>query len=63
MKNHKIADWYYFARSGFDLARLYIDKGEYTSAKTIYTRLANANIPISEDAQLKVDELDEIYLK
>ena len=63
LRNHKINDWYYFARSGFDLARLYLDKNEYTSAKTIYNRLAKADIPISEDALLRAQEIDNQYLK
>ncbi len=63
LRNHKINDWYYFARSGFDLARLYMGKNEYTSAKTIYNRLAKANIPISEDALLRAQEIDSQYLK
>ena len=63
LRNHKINDWYYFARSGFDLARLYMVKNEYTSAKTIYNRLAKANIPISEDALQRALEIDNQYLK
>ena len=63
-REHKrIFNWYYFARAGFDLARLYEEEGEYTLAKRIYRRLANSDIPVASDAKLKADELDKIYLK
>ncbi len=61
-RNKRIFDWYYYARAGIDLARMYVDKGDYTSARTIYNRLARSNIPISEDARTRADELDAIYL-
>ena len=62
LKNRRIFHWYYFARAGFDLARLYEEEGEYTSAKTIYNRLANSNIPVAEDARARAEELDRLYL-
>ena len=63
LKNRKIYHWYYFARAGFDLARLYYDEGEYTSAKTIYNRLAKSNIPISEDAKLRAEQIDKVFVE
>ena len=60
--NRRIFHWYYFARAGFDLARLYEEEGEYTSAKTIYNRLANSDIPVAEDAKARAQELDQLYL-
>ncbi len=62
-RKNEIHNWYYFARAGFDLARLYIEKGEYSSAKRVYTRMENSDIPISEDAGLKARELSKIYLE
>ena len=59
----KIFHWYYFARAGFDLARLYEEQGEYTLAKRIYNRLAHSDIPVADDAKMRVQELDQIYLK
>ncbi len=59
--NNRILDWYYFARSGFDLARFYTDSGDYSSARKVYKRLAEFNTPISDDARLRVEEIDKIY--
>lgn len=61
-RNRKIADWYYFARSGFDLAKIYLVRNEYTSARSVYKRLADAGLPISEEAQLRAAEIDKQYL-
>ena len=63
LKSRKIFHWYYFARAGFDLARLYEKQGEYTSAKTIYNRLATSNIPVAEDARVRAEELEHLYLE
>ena len=59
LKSRRIFHWYYFARAGFELARLYEEEGEYTSAKTIYNRLANSDTPVAEDAKARAQELDQ----
>ncbi len=61
IEGNRIFDWYYFARAGFDLARLYIDEGQYSSAIAIYRRLAESNIPIADDARARARELARSY--
>lgn len=56
-----ISNWYYYSRSGYDLARLYTEAEQYTKAIHVYQRLAKAGIPTSEDARRRAEELLRNY--
>jgi tetratricopeptide (TPR) repeat protein len=53
----RVRDWFYFARTGYDAARLLVQKERYRQAVRIYERLAKSGIPTAGDAQQKATEL------
>jgi TolA-binding protein len=57
VKAGRVRDWYYFARSGYDVARLLVFSERFLEAARIYERLAAAKIPTSEEALAKAREI------
>lgn len=57
------SDWYYFARAGFDLARLYEQAADYAQAERVYAVLAKSDIPVADEARKKAATLRELHLK
>ncbi|MCF7855300.1 MAG: tetratricopeptide repeat protein [Candidatus Pacebacteria bacterium] len=55
--NGKVRDWYYFARSGYDAARLLVMAEDYEDAARVYERLAEAGIPTAKDALEKARQI------
>ena len=52
-----VRDWYYFARSGYDAARLLLLAGKDEEAARIYERLARSGIPTAEEARARAEEI------
>ncbi len=57
LRRKQMRDWYYFARSGFDVARLLIREKRYREAVRVYDRLARSGVPTAADARAKAREL------
>jgi len=57
------SDWYYPARAGFDLARLYMADAEYAQAERIYSSLVRLKLPVSDEAAKKAATLRQIHLE
>jgi len=61
LKQGKIRDWFYPARSAFDAARLLVmtaeNPGDYRRAARTYERLAASGVPGAKDAQQRAIEL------
>ena len=57
----KVRDWYYFARSGHDAAKLFLLQEQYEEAARLYGRLAAANIPTAAEAAAKAREIRESH--
>jgi hypothetical protein len=58
-----VQDWFYYARAGFDLARMNEEERNYSQAERIYRILASSKTPIAEDARKKAAQLRDSYLK
>jgi tetratricopeptide (TPR) repeat protein len=58
-----VQDWFYYARAGFDLARMNEEERNYSQAERIYRILASSKTPVAEDARKKAAQLRDSYLK
>ncbi|MFT5129189.1 MAG: tetratricopeptide (TPR) repeat protein [Rhodothermales bacterium] len=58
-----VQDWFYYARAGFDLARMNEEERNYSQAERIYRILATSQTPVAEDARKKAAILRDSYLK
>ena len=50
MQNDNIRDWYYFARSGYDAAKLLLLQKNREQAARIYERIAESGVPTNKNA-------------
>lgn len=57
----KVRDWYYFARSGYDAAKLFLLQERYDEAARLYERLEDARIPTAAEAGAKAREIRESH--
>jgi tetratricopeptide (TPR) repeat protein len=62
VRERVVTDWYYFARAGYDLARLLETNKDWEGAIRAYQRLADAGIPVSDDARRKATELQKLFV-
>jgi hypothetical protein len=56
----KLRDWFYFARSGYDAARLLELQGGPSNIRRairVYLRLSESNIPTADEARRKAEDL------
>ncbi|OGV69076.1 MAG: hypothetical protein A3K19_16790 [Lentisphaerae bacterium RIFOXYB12_FULL_65_16] len=57
----RMRDWFYFARSGYDVARLLVLNERFREAARVYERLASSGIPTAADARQKAREIREAH--
>lgn len=57
LKQGTVRDWYYFARSGYDVARLLAANDDYEHAARVYERLYDAGIPTADDARQRAVQI------
>ena len=57
LKAGRVRDWYYFARAGYDAARLLVLADRFLEAARLYERLAAAKIPTAGEALAKAREI------
>jgi len=57
LRTKRIRDWYYFARSGYDAARLLVAQKRFREAARLYERIAAAGIPTAPDALARAREI------
>ncbi len=57
----RLRDWFYFARSGYDAARLLVMKEQFREAARIYERLGESRIPTAADALHKAREIRDTH--
>ncbi len=56
-QENKVRDWYYFIRSGYDVAKLFLLNERYRDAARIYEHLAQAGVPTADDMLAKAREI------
>ncbi|NOY81782.1 MAG: tetratricopeptide repeat protein [Kiritimatiellaeota bacterium] len=61
LREHRVRDWYYFARSGYDAARLLVLEKRFREAARLYERLAGAGIPTAADARERAREIRKAH--
>jgi hypothetical protein len=57
----QVPDWYYFARSGYDAARVLVLNKQFHQAARLYERLAAAGIPTAAEAREKAREIRDAH--
>lgn len=57
----RVRDWFYFARAGYDAARLLLIQERYLEAARVYERLARTGIPTAAEASAKAREVREAH--
>ncbi len=57
LKAGNVRDWYYFARAGYDAARLFLQNGQERLAARTYERLAASGIPTAAEARQRAADI------
>ena len=60
-KAGRIRDWYYFARSADQAARILTEKGQMDAAARVYERIEKSGVPYAEEAARRAGEIREAH--